>query len=128
MLAGGWEDYFVTVPFNFTYADMDTTETDGIAYTVTPRVGRSFHLGEAGTISAFVGGNYLKAELDVTGSVAVPGVDLTIDYEIQQKNADRWNTVVGANWDISKRWSWAMEYNGISGSREAFITSVNYRF
>ncbi|MEP5568860.1 MAG: hypothetical protein ABJN62_13555 [Halioglobus sp.] len=128
MLAGGWEDYFVTIPFNFTYADMDTTKTDGIAYTVTPRVGRSFQLGQAGTVSAFIGGNYLIAELDVTGSVAVPGVDLTIDYEVQQKNADRWNAVVGANWDISKRWAWAMEYNGFTGSRDAFITSVNYRF
>jgi lipid-binding SYLF domain-containing protein len=128
MFAGGWQDYFVTIPFNFTYADMDTTETDGIAYTVTPRVGRSFELGQAGTVSAYIGGNYLKAELDVTGSVDVPGVDLSIDYNIQQKNADRWNALIGANWDISRRWSWSAEYNGFTGSREAFITSVNYRF
>ena len=128
MFAGGWQNYFVTIPFNFTYADMDTTETDGIAYTVTPRIGRSFKLGRAGTLSAFVGGNYLKAELEVDGSVDVPGVDLSIDYSIQQKNKDRWNGVVGANWDISKRWAWTAEYNGFWGSREAFITSLNYRF
>ena len=128
MFAGGWQDYFVTIPFNFTYADMDTTETSGLAYTVTPRVGRSFKLGRAGTISAFFGGNYLKAELEVDGSVDVPGVDLSIDYTIDQKNADRWNGVIGANWDISKRWAWTAEYNGIWGSREAFITSINYRF
>ncbi len=128
MFAGGWENYFVTIPFNFTYADMDTTETEGLAYTVTPRVGRSFNLGAPGTISAFVGGNYLKAELEVEGSVDVPGVDLSIDYTIEQKNDDRWNGVIGFNWDISKRWAWTAEYNGIWGSREAFITSVNYRF
>jgi hypothetical protein len=128
MFAGGWNDFFVTVPFNFTYADMDTTETDGIAYTVTPRVGYTFELDKLGTVSAFVGGNYLKAELEVSGSVDVPGVDLSIDYEIEQKNADRWNALVGANWDISRRWSWSMEYNGFTGSRDAFITSVNYRF
>jgi len=128
MFAGGWQDYFVTIPFNFTYADMDTTETEGLAYTVTPRFGHSFNLGRYGTISAFLGGNYLKAELEVDGSIDVPGVDLSIDYTIEQKNADRWNGVVGANWDISKRWSWAAEYNGIWGSREAFITSLNYRF
>ena len=62
------------------------------------------------------------------GSVDVPGVDLSIDYTIEQKNSDRWNGVVGANWDSSKRWAWTTEYNGIWGSREAFITSVNYRF
>lgn len=128
MFAGGWNDFFVTIPFNFTYADMDTTETDGIAYTVTPRVGYSFELDKLGTISAFIGGNYLKAELEVSGSVDVPGVDLSIDYEIEQKNSDRWNALIGANWDFSRRWSWSMEYNGFTGSRDAFITSVNYRF
>lgn len=128
MFAGGWENYFVTIPFNFTYADMDTTETEGLAYTVTPRVGRSFNLGASGTVSAFVGGNYLKAELEVEGSLDVPGVDLSIDYTIEQKNDDRWNGVIGFNWDISRRWAWTAEYNGIWGSREAFITSVNYRF
>ncbi|QFU75787.1 hypothetical protein EY643_09015 [Halioglobus maricola] len=128
MFAGGWNDFFVTIPLNFSYADMDTTKTDGIAYTATPRVGYSFKLGKWGTVSPFVGGNYLKAELDVTGSVDVPGVSLTIDYEIQQKNVDRWNALVGANWDISKRWAVSAEYNGFTGSRDAFITSVNYRF
>ena len=62
------------------------------------------------------------------GSVDVPGVDLSIDYEIKQKNVDRWNALVGMNWDFTRRWSWSMEYNGFTGSREAFITSVNYRF
>jgi hypothetical protein len=128
MLAGGWNDFFVTIPFNFTYADMDTTETDGLAYTATPRVGYSFDLNELGTLSTFLGGNYLKAELEVSGSVDVPGVDLSIDYDIDQKNADRWNALIGMNWDFSRRWSWSMEYNGFVGSRDAFITSVNYRF
>ena len=128
MFAGGWNDFFLTVPLNFSYADMDTTETDGIAYTATPRVGYTFEMDKWGTISPFIGGNYLKAELDVEGSVDVPGVDLSIDYEIKQKNADRWNALVGMNWDFTRRWSWSMEYNGFTGSREAFITSVNYRF
>ena len=57
----------------------------------------------------------------------MPEVDLVINYEIQQKNADKWNGVLGFNWDFDKRWSWAAEYNGFVGSREAFISSVTWR-
>jgi hypothetical protein len=36
VLAYGWRSYFTTIPFNWTYADMDNSKTDGINFTVTP--------------------------------------------------------------------------------------------
>jgi hypothetical protein len=51
VLAGGWNGWFVTVPFNWTYADMDTSETDGASFTATPRFGRLFDLGGGGKSS-----------------------------------------------------------------------------
>jgi len=35
---------------------------------------------------------------------------------------------VGDNWDITRHWSVAMEYNDFFGSREAYIASVTWRF
>jgi hypothetical protein len=126
-LAGGWNDWFVAIPMAYTYADMNGTNTDGVAISVTPRVGRVLNLGVRGNLSLFVGGNYLDADLKISGTVSTPDEVLTVDYTVQQKNKDLWNYVVGFNWDINKHVSWAVEYNGITGSREAFITSLVWR-
>jgi hypothetical protein len=128
ILAGGWNNWFVTVPISVTYADMDTTETDGLAITFTPRFGKTFNLGKRGNLALFAGGNYLEAELTVEGNVSAPSGLLDVAYTIEQSNTDRWNLLLGGNWDITKRWSWHMEYNGFIGSRDAFITSLVRRF
>ena len=128
MLAGGWNNWFFALPISFTYVDMDTTKSEGIATTITPRIGRIFNIGNWGNLSLYGGGNYLKTELTITGQVSTPGGELVIDYTIQQENTDRWNLVTGANWDINKRWSLMAEYNGFIGSREAVIVSIGTRF
>lgn len=128
VLAGGWNDWFVAVPINYSYADMDTTESEGHVLAVAPRFGRVLNLDQRGNLSLFAGGNYLDSDLTVTGQVSTPDGLLVIDYTIQQENTDKWNLVVGTNWDFNKRWSWSVEYNGFIGSREAFITSFTRRF
>jgi len=128
VLATGYKNWFVTVPVNFTYADMDKTNTDGISTTVTPRVGRNFNLDKAGNVALYGGGNYLNNELTITGTVFMPGTNLKIDYTMKQKNKDNWNAVMGGNWSINKRISFSAEYNGFVGSREATICSFNWRF
>ena len=128
VLAGGWNNWFVTVPFSVTYAGMNGTDTDGLAITVTPRFGRVINLGGAGNLALFAGGNYLSADLTVAGTVSDPGNNFVIDYTVDQKNADEWNLLLGGNWDINKRWSRHAEYNGFVGSREAFISSITLRF
>jgi hypothetical protein len=128
VLAGAKNNWFVTVPLSFVYADMEGKGTDGISITVTPRVGRLINLGPNGNLALYTGGNYLQTELTVTGTVVTPNGGLVLDYTIEQKNRDSWNVVLGGNWDINKRWSWSAEYNGFVGSREAFITSVVRRF
>jgi hypothetical protein len=128
VLAGGWNNWFVAIPLNITYADMDTTETEGLAKTVTPRAGRVLNLENAGNLSLYGGGNYLDAELTVRGQVGVPGTNFTIDYTIEQQNKDKWNLLFGANWDFNKHWSLMTEYNGFIGSRETVILSLTSRF
>jgi hypothetical protein len=127
-LAGGWNGWFVTIPFNWTYADMEGSETDGTSFTATPRGGYLFNLGRAGTIAGFVGGNYLNSDLTVDGIATAPGTNLTFDYVIDQKNKDEWNAVVGFNWDVNRNLSWSLEYNGFIGSRTAWISSLVWRY
>jgi hypothetical protein len=95
---------------------------------VTPRVGRVFNLGRNGSLALFVGGNYLETDLTISGTVTGLDGALTIDYVVEQSNKDRWNALLGFNWDINKKLSWSAEYNGFVGSRDAFITSINWRF
>lgn len=128
-LAGGWGNWFVAIPGTVTYADMDGTSTEGLTFTVTPRVGRVVNMGRAGNLALFAGGNYLYADFTVVGTIVVPELDdLTIDYTLEQRNKDPWNGVLGLNWDINKNLSWMMEYNGFVGTRTAFITGATWRF
>lgn len=131
VLAGGWKGWFVTIPFNYSWVDLGDTIAEGSPIlTVTPRFGRNFLLGELGNFALFAGGNYLKSELQISGTYRIPVEDevLTFDYTVQQKNKDAWNLVFGFNWDINKQFSWNMEYDGFIGTREAFIASVTWRF
>ena len=130
-LAGGWNNWFVAIPFNYSTIDLeDATADGGPIFTVAPRFGHIFNIGRFGNLAFFAGGNYLDAELELSGTYRIPVEDqeLTFDYTVQQQNKDQWNLLTGMNWDVSKRLSWSLEYDGFIGSREAFITSVTWRF
>jgi hypothetical protein len=62
------------------------------------------------------------------GSLEIPETDVTIDYTVDQSNTDKWNGIIGANWDITRRWSLMVEYNGFFGSRESIFAAVGWRF
>ena len=131
VLAGGWKGWFVTIPFNYSRVDLGDTIAEGDPIvTLTPRFGRNFVLGDLGNFALFAGGNYLKSELQISGTYQIPVEDqvLTFDYTVQQKNKDAWNLVFGFNWDINKQFSWSVEYDGFIGTREAVIASVGWRF
>lgn len=130
-LAGGWQNWFVAIPFNYSDIDLDDASADGgPIFTISPRFGYVFNVGRHGNLALFTGGNYLHAELQLSGTylIGVEDQQLSFDYTVQQENKDRWNAVVGMNWDISKRIALSMEYNGFAGSREAFITSATWSF
>lgn len=127
-LAVGWKGFFFTLPATLVYADMKTSKTDGLVLSASPRVGKVFNLKSKGNLALYIGGSYLDSELNVTGSYPVDALNLTIDYRIDQQNKDRWNAVVGANWDISNRWSLQAEHNGIVGSRDTWMASITWRF
>ena len=130
-LAGGWNNWFVAIPFNYSEIDLeDATADGGPIFTLAPRFGHIFNVGRYGNLAFFAGGNYLDAELQLSGTfrATVEGQELSFDYTVDQENKDEWNLLAGMNWDISKRFSWTLEYDGFIGSREAIITSVTFRF
>jgi len=127
-LAGGWKGFFFTLPISWVYADMKGSNTDGAVLSASPRAGKVFNLGSRGNLALYLGGSYLNSDLQVDGTWTVPGTEFSIDYLIDQKNKDEWAAIVGANWDISNRWSLQAEYNGFVGSRETWMGSVTWRF
>jgi hypothetical protein len=129
ILAGGWNGWIAALPMTYTVAVRDGSVTVGSSITASPRIGRAINLGNLGNLTLFGGASYLKTDYTIDGTFVVPGdVDLTLDYTIDQDNTDPWNLLLGFNWDVSKRWSWTLEYDGFTGSRTAFITAINIRF
>jgi len=133
-LAMGWNRFFVTLPITYVWSDVSLVDTTIEALNISPRIGVTGDVGEMGVIAAFVGATYLDAQIDLTGSFTfdtsgVPGLGetTTLDFKIDQRNKDKWNYVVGANWDVSKRWSVLIEA-GVGGSRENLIAGFTYRW
>lgn len=128
VLAGGWNNWFVTLPITFTYADMEGKETEGTVFTTSPRVGRVFPLPSAGSLALFIGGSYIDSQLTISGTQIIPGTTVGVDYKIRQRNKDKWAGLLGGNWNITRRWSVAAEYHGFTGSRESIIAYAGYRY
>lgn len=133
-LAMGWDRFFVTLPITYVWSDVNLVDTTIEALNISPRIGVTGDVGEMGVIAAFIGATYLDANIDLTGSFAfdtsgVPGLgdSTTLDFKINQRNKDKWNYLVGANWDVSKHWSVMVEA-GVGGSRENLITGFTYRW
>lgn len=127
VLAGGWKGWFAALPISVSYTKGKQSITHGRNLTITPRIGRMFNLGNKGNLSLFVGGNHLESDLEIEGVFDVPDTEIQIDYRIKQQNLDPWNVVVGLNWEFSRHIAWSLEYNGFTGSREAWISALSFR-
>jgi hypothetical protein len=133
-LAMGWNRFFVTIPMTYVWSDVNLVDTTIEALNISPHIGVTGDVGEMGVIAAFVGATYLDAQIDLTGTFSfdtsgVPGLGetTTLDFKLNQRNKDKWNYLVGANWDVSKHWSVMIEA-GVGGSRENLIAGFTYRW
>lgn len=136
ILATGWSRYFVTIPISYAWTEVNILNETVTALNVSPRFGILHETSRYGTIAAYVGATYLRADVDISGTVVfdtsdsnIPGVDrqTVIDYTIRQRNKDRWNALAGLNWEVSKSWSFQAEL-GFGGSRSNLIASATYRW
>lgn len=131
--AVGWKQFFFTLPITYAWTSVNIIDTNVEALNVSPRMGMTFDAGDEGTLAFFVGAMYLRAEVDLAGSITFDtpggpsGETTTITYEIRQRNKDRWNYLLGFNWEINRRWNINAE-GGFGGSRDSLIAGVTYRF
>lgn len=126
VLATGWNDYFVTLPISFTYADMRKNDAEGLILNVSPRVGKVIPTVGSQSVAIYTGATYLDSTLTLTGTYTYNGVG--IDYKVKQSNTDKWTGLVGANYNFNRDWSLMMEYGWKSGRKRQFVSALNRRF
>lgn len=128
VLAAGWKSYFVAVPLTLTYADMTRTDSEGLVFSALPRAGKLFQFEDDRSLALYAGISYLDSELRLEGNQPIPGTDKSIDYKIRQSNSDKWQGLVGGNFNVNAHWSVMFEYVGFGGDRRQYIGGFNRRF
>jgi hypothetical protein len=133
VLAGGWQDYFVALPFSATYVDMKSSQAEELVVNASPRVGKRFPMFDTHSLDLFVGVSYLDSSLTITGTFDLSpiGEELegeVINYKIKQENDDKWAGLIGANYTFNREWSMSAEYGQYKSDKKQFITSLNYRY
>lgn len=136
VLAGGWRNFFVAVPVSYVWTWVSILDQAVTAVNVTPRAGYRFNLKKFGVLSVYTGATYLKADIDVrlnmtfdTSESGIPelGDETELDVTIFQGNKDRWNMLVGGNWEVRK-WLSLHAEGGFLGSRTNVVGSMTFRF
>ena len=132
-LAMGWDRFFVTLPATYAWTDVDIIPQTVTATNISPRFGMTGDMGERGMIAVFLGATYLDAEVLIYDDIVLetpggPNGDLTsLAFELKQRNKDKWNYLIGFNWEMNRKFSVMVEA-GFGGSRENVIAGASYRF
>jgi len=134
VLAMGWKRFFTVLPITFVRSELDIVDSRIETTNISPRFGITIDPKGKGRGALFVGATYLDAEFDLTGSVILPLSDIDgsledveIDYKIRQRNKDKWNYLVGGQYEFNQRWSITAEV-GFGGSRDNLFASGAYRW
>jgi hypothetical protein len=131
-LAGGYKNFFGSVDANYTYTDVDVVDGDIKTLTISPRLGVLVDPAMiSGTLAFWVGAMYMDYKQTVTDTVNLKEIDpalpaVHLDFEIDIKNEERWNFLLGGQWEITKRWQMMAE--GGIGNRRQIIFGTVYRF
>jgi hypothetical protein len=132
-LAMGWDRFFVTLPATYAWTEVDIIPQTVNATNISPRFGMTGDMGERGMVAVFLGASYLDADVLIADEIVLetpdgPDGDLTsLAFEIRQRNKDKWNYLIGFNWEMNRKWSVMVEA-GFGGSRDNLIAGVTHRF
>ncbi len=140
-VAGGWKSLFLTLDANWTSGPIVSTEKGQVgdkpiqSFTFAPRFGILVSSGRFGTGSLWIGGMCLIATSEIHDKVDLkphPLLDRlvgrdSISYSVEVKPKDKWNLLVGGNWEINKRWSVTAEVGGVM-DRFHTIGGLMFRF
>jgi len=134
VLAMGWKSFYVAVPITYVWSDLSNLKQTIGTLTVEALFGHTFKLGGGMLIEAFIGGMYLDAASTITNTITLPLSeidpsldDVDIDYKIDESNKDRWNYIVGGQFQFSQNWAMQCQI-GFGGSRQQYTLTGVYRW
>ncbi|MBY5980305.1 hypothetical protein [Ferrimonas balearica] len=136
-LAGGVGNWFALVDMNYTYTSMNIIEGDIKTFVAAPRVGYRWEFEGGRELRVFAGAMYQKVDQYLQGSLLDLGLPPALndligalapdgEFEVSQQGTSRWNTVVGAQYALSRDWELLIE-SGFGARRTSFM-SVSRRF
>ena len=126
-LVGGFRNYFAMLNATWSVAEVDLVPgTEITSLNLSPRIGMQISLNRRGMLAVYTGATYLEYDMVISGTADLPVVG-PIDFEIDASEEENWNYLLGANWDITQRWSLQAEV-GFGNSRDNVISSLTYRF
>ncbi|MDJ0948413.1 MAG: hypothetical protein QNJ94_05790 [Alphaproteobacteria bacterium] len=134
-IAGGYQSFFGAVDINWTYSDLNVSNSEIFALTISPRVGIVIDEPTVlGAGSVWLGAMYQDYSQTITGSVNLNEIDPAIAgllgdqlaYELEIEAQDPWNMLVGGAWEFTPRWHLAVEV-GFIGRTQA-LGSLTFRF
>lgn len=127
-LAAGGGNWWASLDANYTWADLDLSDSSIRTLTVSPRAGIQVSPGGMkGRL--WLGTMYQDIEEKQAGAVSFPlmnGASIPARYDVESTAEKPWNLLVGSRWDFSPRWNAALEV-GFLG-RVQTMASVEYRF
>jgi hypothetical protein len=134
VLAMGWKGFYVAVPITYVWSDLSNLEQIVGTLTVETLLGHTFKLGGGMLIEGFIGGMYLDAASTITNTVTLPlsGIDpslsdVDLPYKIDEYNKDKWNYIVGGQFQFSQKWAMQCQI-GFGGSRQQYTLTGVYRW
>jgi len=131
-LAGGYKNFFGSLDANYTYSNIDLVDGDIKTLTISPRLGVLVDPAVIkGSFAFWIGAMYMDYKQTVTDSVNLKELDPTLpaedlEFEIDIKNEEPWNFLMGGQWEVTKRWQMMVE--GGVGNRLQIIFGTLFRF
>jgi hypothetical protein len=134
LVATAYEDWFFAAPFTYVITNINVSDDDIKAMSFIPRIGYNLRTPRSGKFGFYVGANYLDTKINLTGTYSLPlatdpniGQDVNVHYDLSQHPLDKWNTLVGINWELNDMWSLIVEA-GFAPDKENQTMNFNYRF
>lgn len=133
LLAAAANNFFFAMPVTYVETDVNVSTSNSISLNIIPRVGYNIQTEKSGKFGLYVAANYLDSHVDLTGTYTLPmasspiGRDVEVEYKLREHVLDKWNAVLGVNWELSEFWSADLEL-GFSENRDMQTFLFNYRF
>lgn len=134
VIAGGYESVFALVDASYTKTSLTVINGEIDSIVVSPRVGYDFSRNSNWPIRAWVGAQYQNIQQTLSGNIndlplGLPSwvpVPSDATFTVNQSLANKWNTLVGAQYEFTPNWVLISELG--FGQRKSFFITLDARF